>query len=206
MAELNKKILHTASLLMGIYGISSVRMDDIAKECGISKRTLYEIIPDKKTLVWQCVLYRHQQHANDAKSLVNEASDTLHALLLIYKYMKQGMTESSGKFFQDMHRLYPDIEKQCQEMQQERTKSFAKFLLRGVEEGVFRSGINFTLATKAFLIQSSSIINKITLSGNPQEVIRMVDIAFEIFLRGIATRKGLDKIDAFLFENKLSEN
>ena len=70
MLELKEKILRKACTLMEQYGLSSVTMDDIAKECHISKRTLYEHIPDKRTLVWQCVLYHRKQHQIEAKTLV----------------------------------------------------------------------------------------------------------------------------------------
>ena len=38
------------------YGIKSVSMDDIAKEAGISKKTIYQHISDKKTLVLEALI------------------------------------------------------------------------------------------------------------------------------------------------------
>lgn len=188
---------------MGQYGISSVRMDDIAKECHISKRTLYEHIPDKRTLVWECVVHRQQKNGIEAKNLVSEANDTLQALLQIFRYMRKGMSDASTVFFKDMHHMYPDIAKRCQEQHQEEAKEFANFLLKGVDEGVFRNDLDFNLATKAFLTQSSAIIKELANGSNLQETLRMVDIIFVIFLRGIATSKGIDIIDSFLKEHNI---
>ena len=201
MSDLTAKILNKASSLMSIYGISSVTMDDIAKECHISKRTLYEQIPDKRTLVWQCVLFLKQQTSIEAKTLIYESSDTLDALLHIYRHMRKHMSDASGVFFKDIHRLYPDIEQQYNEMHLEQSKTFANFLTKGVDEGVFRNDINFTLATKAFLAQSSFIVKEFATKSDPQEILSMIDIAFVIFLRGIATQKGLETIDIFIKDN-----
>ena len=204
MLALKEKILHNASALMGQFGISTVTMDDIAKDCHISKRTLYEQIPDKRTLVWQCMLHRHNQHEIEAKTLVYESTDTLDALLHIYKYMRNGMSNASSVFFKDLHRIYPDLEKKYREIHQEQSKFFANFLLKGVDEGVFLRNLNFPLATKAFLAQSSTILQEFATTADPEEMLRMVDVAFIIFLRGIATRRGIEIIDSYLKENNVT--
>ncbi|MBE6309609.1 MAG: TetR/AcrR family transcriptional regulator [Bacteroidales bacterium] len=201
MSDLTEKILNKASSLMSLYGISSVTMDDIAKECHISKRTLYEQIPDKRTLVWKCVLFLKEQTAIEAKTLIYESSDTLDSLLHIYQHMRKHISDISSVFFKDIHRLYPDIEKQYNEMYLLQSKAFANFLIKGVNEGVFRNDINFSLASKAFLAQSSFIVKEFATKSDPQETLRMIDIAFIIFLRGIATQKGLETIDIFLNDN-----
>jgi AcrR family transcriptional regulator len=51
--EVNKElqdILEKVSLLYRKYGIKSITMDDVAKELGISKKTLYQYVSDKKDL------------------------------------------------------------------------------------------------------------------------------------------------------------
>ena len=203
MSELTEKILSKASSLMGIYGISSVTMDDIAKECHISKRTLYEQIPDKRTLVWQCVLFDRDCKRAEAQELVNKAATTLDALLRIYRHVRKEMTESTSVFFKDMHRLYPEMAKRCREMHREQSRSLSKFLSKGVEEGMFRDDINFELAAEVFMVQSSSLMKEFNITSDTSNVIQMLNTAFIIFLRGIATQKGIERIDNFFNENKI---
>ena len=117
--------------------------------------------------------------------------------------MRENMSNASSVFFKDMHRLYPDIEQQCQELHHEQSKFFANFLMKGVEEGMFREDLNFVLATKAFIAQSTTIIKEFASSTDPKEMLRMVDTTFVIFLRGIATIKGVSIIDTFLKENQI---
>jgi AcrR family transcriptional regulator len=52
--ELNE-ILEKVSLLYRRYGIKSITMDDVAKELGISKKTLYQHVSDKTDLVRKVV-------------------------------------------------------------------------------------------------------------------------------------------------------
>ena len=188
---------------MDRYGISSVTMDDIAKECHISKRTLYERIPDKRTLVWYCVLFNRDKRQNEARTLVEKSSSTLDALLSIYRHTREQMASASSIFFKDMHRLYPDMEKRCREMHREMAQSFGVFLTKGIEEEMFRADIDFDLAADVFMVQSSTIMKEMGVTNDPETVIKMMNTAFVIFLRGIATQKGLEIIDNFFKENNI---
>ena len=203
MSDRTDIILTKASQLMERYGISSVTMDDIAKECHISKRTLYEQIPDKRTLVWHCILYNRKRRQDEALILVNKAESTLDALLRIYRNARKGLTESSSIFFKDLHRLYPELEKKCREIHQEQSKSFGEYLTKGINEGMFRADIDFNLAAKIFLAQTNTIMKEMSTSNDPQMIAKTMSTAFAIFLRGIATQKGLEIIDDFFKENNI---
>ena len=54
--ELKGKILKTAMEQFLLHGIKKIKMDDIAKLLGISKRTLYEIYQDKEQLLYEGLL------------------------------------------------------------------------------------------------------------------------------------------------------
>ena len=202
-SNLTDTILERASVLMDKYGISSVTMDDIAKECHISKRTLYEQIPDKRTLVWYCILFDRQRKQNEAINLISESPSTLVALLHICRHMRITLTETSSVFFKDLHRLYPDLEKKCRDMHRERAQEFGTFLSKGISEGMFRSDIDLNLAAEVFMVQSVSIMKELGVSSKLLAVKKMIDTAFVIFLRGLATQKGLEVIDNFLKENNI---
>ena len=53
--ELRERIIETAVKAFAAQGIKSITMDDIATSLGISKRTLYEVFPDKETLLEECI-------------------------------------------------------------------------------------------------------------------------------------------------------
>lgn len=52
--ELKGKILEVALCEFKQKGIRAVKMDDIARMLTISKRTLYEIYPNKEELLLEC--------------------------------------------------------------------------------------------------------------------------------------------------------
>ena len=67
-------------------GIKQVRMDDIAKELTISKRTLYEIFNDKETLLLECIKYKHQQEESYLQALDLSNANVLEVVLRYYEY------------------------------------------------------------------------------------------------------------------------
>ena len=47
-----ERIIEQAMQMFVTQGIKSVRMDDIAQQLGVSKRTLYELFGDKEGLLY----------------------------------------------------------------------------------------------------------------------------------------------------------
>ena len=50
-----EQVMTTALDMFSQYGIKSVSMDDIARNTGISKRTIYEFFEDKETLLQEAI-------------------------------------------------------------------------------------------------------------------------------------------------------
>src|SRR5574344_84312 len=77
----NEKIIIEASQLFVRYGIKAISMDDIARQVGISKRTLYESFLSKDELLVQCLEYMHNERSQSMTKLLNEAPDIISAFL-----------------------------------------------------------------------------------------------------------------------------
>jgi hypothetical protein len=68
---------------------------------------------------------------------------------------------------------------------------------------MFRDDINFEMAADVFLVQSTTLIKEYNITVNNNNFVQMLNTAFKIFLRGIATQKGLEIIDNFFTENNI---
>lgn len=51
----HQQIIERAESLFFRFGVKSVTMDDVANELGISKKTLYQVVPTKADLIDQIV-------------------------------------------------------------------------------------------------------------------------------------------------------
>ena len=53
---IRNRIVETASEMLLKYSCRQITMDAIAKEMGVSKRTIYELFSDKETLLEKCIV------------------------------------------------------------------------------------------------------------------------------------------------------
>ena len=58
--EIQNLIVETAHRLFIERGIKDVKMDDIAAELSISKRTIYELFNDKEQLLHEVLIFQHE--------------------------------------------------------------------------------------------------------------------------------------------------
>ena len=80
------KILEASEGLFRKYGVRSVTMADIARDLGMSKKTLYVHVENKRDLVQQIVQRHVQEDKKECLAIVNDAKNALEALLKMSVY------------------------------------------------------------------------------------------------------------------------
>ena len=60
--------------------------DEIAASLGISKRTLYEVFPDKETLLEECILKSQKDGDIFVKGVIETSGHVLEVLLRCYQW------------------------------------------------------------------------------------------------------------------------
>ena len=81
--EVGEKIIKRASELMMQFGIRTVTMDDISRDLGISKKTIYQYFKDKKELVNRITSLHLQIEEEHFVSTVNQSENSVHELMLV---------------------------------------------------------------------------------------------------------------------------
>lgn len=81
--ELSNEIITRAKSLFIRCGIKSTTMDDLAKGMGISKKTLYEKIPNKAALIEQMVHLHIKEEKKAISHIKSQASNAVEEMILI---------------------------------------------------------------------------------------------------------------------------
>src|SRR6478735_335731 len=97
--EPQEKILKTALGLFFKYGIKHVTMDDIAKELGMSKKTIYQFFKEKDDLVNQLCEAELKDQECQFDEMSRSAKDPIHELMLISEKMRMMMQNINPNFF-----------------------------------------------------------------------------------------------------------
>ena len=193
--DLREKILKTSLNLMMRIGPQSVTMDMVARDCGISKRTLYETFPNKHNLISDVIEYNQQQANAKFTQIFEQSSNSFEALMGVYRVAREFIQKTSPVFLTDIKRLYPEVfdEYKAQELNQ--ILSLAKIISKAKEEGLVLPGIKCKIAAYLFTNNMNNLHHMQDFPFPEYSVTEVFDGAFLNFMRGMATTKGQEIIE-----------
>lgn len=195
--ELKERILETALRAFLAHGIKCITMDDIAASLGISKRTLYEVFPDKEALLEQCIQKKQEEDDGFLKRVIASSGNVLEVLLKCYQYSIEKFHETHKNFFIDLKK-YPkayDLFTSHHNRDSEETVNFFK---EGVQQGIFRADVNFAIVNLLVKEQMNLLIH--TDICKEYSFLEVYESIMFTFLRGISTERGAAELDLFIQE------
>ena len=193
---LRDQIIEKTTELFVHNGVKSMRMDDIASELGISKRTIYEQFSDRESLIEACARHFFEEKNAFHEKRVTEAHDIIEAFILLLEDWDE-MMKTDMNFRKDLSRFYPAIHKKIHEENHRRGRERLKSSLQqAVDEGLFKPGLNLDFTVVALMASISTVFAKPSVYEEVK--VSMLD-AFKyitiLFFRGISTQKGIRLID-----------
>jgi AcrR family transcriptional regulator len=189
---LKEQILTTAIRSFAAQGIKAVKMDDIASNLSISKRTLYEIYANKEILVFECIKSYKQRVEQVFQEKVAACSNVIGIILQFYLLKAEESKKTNPLFYQDMVK-YPQIVRFLHQDKQKNHQRFRLFLERGMAEGYFRSDIKCELVVQTFEALGEHMKRQSLYS-----LYSFDELFFNIYivmLRGISTPQGIEELD-----------
>lgn len=193
--DLREKILGASIDLFAKRGIRAVRMDDIANELSISKRTLYEIYDNKEDLLLECMKRYNMQKKELFMKIVESCDNVMDILLNIYRMKIEEYKITNPQIYSDLEK-YPKVLEYFENEAATTSKRQRAFMQRGVEEGFFRADVNYELVSKFMEATHKYVMaNRIYIEYPMDEVFH--NIIF-VSLRGFCTIKGIEVLDKFM--------
>lgn len=180
-------------------GMKAATMDSIAAALSISKRTLYEIFDNKEEMIMQVLRYMHDQHKAGIKRIIEESDNVMEGALRVCEKQIEIMKQISVEFFHDMDETYRKLRKSSYDKSEKvLIRETALFLRTGVEQGVFRNDFNFEVIIKMIHIQMESLKRMEEFFDSDMKIDDVYSTMVMMFLRGIASDKGLRILDSLL--------
>ena len=193
------RILCSAMLLFMERGIKEVTMDDVAHHLKMSKRTLYELFDNKETLLLEGIKYKELQNLKHNQEFSKTAKNILEVILYDLELKLSALDRVNPNFFGDLHK-YPKVQKYLDETDHQRREKAKRAIFQGIEEGVFRSDVQVAL-----VIETIMHLQKIALQNEALNAFSRKDVFLNtifIYMRGIATQRGLEMMNNFFYLNK----
>ena len=196
--EIRERAIETTSEIVLRCGNLSVRMDDVAQELSVSKRTLYEIFGSKEELLLECM---NRHIARMSKMLEEEIGREEDVLTVFLKHLEVLINESRERDhnkFEDMDK-YPKLKKVFHEHLADMARRMRGFMELGVKQGVFRDDLNMDVLMKAFSAMGT-MANKEADKGEFRYD-ELIDGTLVVLLRGIASPKGMAKLEKYRYKS-----
>jgi TetR/AcrR family transcriptional regulator, cholesterol catabolism regulator len=193
MEEKKMEILQKTALVYMRYGIRSVTMDDLARELGMSKKTLYQYFPDKDSLVQEIMHLKVAMDQQLNEMARQHASNAIDEMFEISQSVADLIRNVHPSVFYDLQKYHP---KAWAIMENHKWNYVYNQILsnikRGMTEGLYRDNMNPELIARMHLAKTDMIF-----AGNlfPPNEFNLEEVFTELFrfqIRGMASEKGIE--------------
>jgi AcrR family transcriptional regulator len=181
------------------YGIRSVTMDDLARQLGVSKKTLYKYVSDKKDLVLKTIQFATENQKALMHETCSHAGNAIEEQIEMAREASIRLKSIHPSVFFDLEKYYPEAWKILSDFKRTFISNCIKQNIeRGQEEGLYRTDIDAAII-------SAFHTNMINIQFIP-EIFPVGTFSFESIhqqltdyhLRGIVNENGIN------FLNKLN--
>lgn len=195
--ELSVKVLDVAHKLFSTNGFKSVKMDDIAAALGMSKRTLYELYPNKEELIYEAFRINIENTMKEFAEHVQGMTDTMDILAEFFRMRVDQMKEANPSVMLELEQ-YPRLKIYLEELKGRHREAAGRFYRRCQEEGYIRKDANLTLIGELHHLMCDGFLSsKRMLAYNHNDIMRTM---ISLFMRSICTMKGIVRMDEMLDE------
>lgn len=189
-------------LLQGVVGlfmrlgIKSVNMDDVARELGVSKKTLYKHVRDKRDLVSQALDALIAEQGAMLQEIAHEPGNAIDRHFMVLRRIRKMTQGMHPSVHFDLEKYYPEelrsLIKRRDALIQE---TVGRNLQRGQEEGIYRKDIDARLISRFMVALIDEVDRAETTTQFDRPMSELITDTFAYHIRGIATREGWEYLE-----------
>jgi len=179
------RILETAHEKFRRFGIRRVTMDEIARDLRISKKTLYQLFPDKEALVRASV----ERIAGTVIPIVSEAlgrdGPPMERIVEAWRAFAMVPRLLSAELISDVQADYPHIWREIDARRHEVIGRFEKLIEDGVRSGDFRPEVHPKVVMRLILAVIEQVMVPDVLARGEFTPAEAVGTIITVFSRGM---------------------
>lgn len=193
MEERKKELVLAASAVYLKYGIKSVTMDEMARQLGVSKKTLYQFVKDKNDLVEQCLVVQHEMEKGMIEEIVKETENAIEQMLKISRFIMDQLKQIHPSIFFDLAKYHPSALKMMECHKDEYIcGSIISNLETGIKQGLYRKNVNPQVISAIYVGMIDMVMDGDRLTDLNQRPDEIYSEMFRYHIRGIASEIGLE--------------
>ncbi len=190
--EVKSKILNGAGALFLKFGFKSITMDDIARELGISKKTLYQFFEDKPSLVDHAVMNHIHAEENACLAINHQETNPVAYMLMITESFSDVKKQINQSILFDLRKYFKPTWDKLNLFRMEFVyKQVLENIIRGKEMGFYHAGIDENLTARFYISLVDFMLNPDNYANADVDLKSVHAEMMRYHLRSISTDKGM---------------
>lgn len=186
---LHQRILEAARQRFFQEGYARVTMDALARELGISKKTLYQHFPNKAALA-AAIMEKFRQEVYEAlESIFHHPSLPLpERLARAFGEAAHRLRQLERPFLEDLSRFLPAVWAETERFRAEAiTRFLGRALAEGQASGMVRTDVPAELMLRSFLATAERLVTPAVLMQLPYTLPELIHMLIRLFFEGVLT-------------------
>ncbi|WP_245588135.1 TetR/AcrR family transcriptional regulator [Algoriphagus terrigena] len=185
------RILEIAIDQFSRYGVRAVTMEDIARQGGISKKTIYQEFADKKDLVKEAFEVLLDEDRKKLSEILESEDGVIEHLVKMSKTVRQRLQNMNPMVVFEVQKYFPEAWKMFEHFKIEVImEDLINVLEKGKALGYFRPEIDSHILAKVRINQITSAFDAENFSRSDVNLAEEQTVMLDHFLHGIFTEKG----------------
>ena len=190
--SLKVKIVEIAGEMFKQHGFKAVKMDVVAQKLCISKRTLYEIFPNKEEIIMEAVKMNFEHDREMYEKAMRNNNDLMDVIIeLLSLHINEAKT-NSPLLIEELEN-YPRVLEFIKNHRKENKDRVYEFMEKGQKEGYFLKNINIDLVYEIVNSFLDAILQKALYKKYSLAELQYTTLM--LGMRGICTQKGIERLD-----------
>lgn len=193
---MREKIVDKAEEMFLRLGFKSITMDDIAKELGVSKKTIYKYFSNKAALVKTATTRLQQEIDDTIREIKSKNYNAIKEEFIVKATFKEMFKNSKTSPMYQLKKYYPEIYTTL------KNKELCLFkdcntdnLEKGIAQGLYRKDLHIDLISNFYFSLIFGVFESDLYGHEMQEVMKIEYEVLEYHIRAIATEKGIEELE-----------
>ena len=204
MEEKASQIIQRSLPLFLKLGVKSLTMDDIARELGISKKTLYQYFADKNQLILKVVEYDLHQDECKMHNSIQGTKNAIEEIFSVASCVIEQIKNIHPSILFELKKYYPEAYSKFNEHKKGFIlESVLNNIERGINEGLYCKNFNAEIVARLYTAKVDALFD---VELFPPTKFKTEDIYKEMLMyhiRSIVNENGLKVVTQFLKSNAL---
>ncbi|MEO6131302.1 MAG: TetR/AcrR family transcriptional regulator [Saprospiraceae bacterium] len=188
----DKEWLERVETLFMRFGIKSITMDDVARELGISKKTLYQYVESKDALVVKVLGHHISREKSQCHFVCRESSNAIEEIFTIMDANSQELAQMKTNIINDLQKYHRDAWLMIRNFQHDFVLNIIRDnIMRGRKEGWYREDFDVDIIAKLHLASVFNLFDEQLFPASTTSKVTLFKEYMLHFLHGIVSAKGL---------------